>query len=91
MLAWAASCVDADARVVAVRALHAGDGPWLLRIESSRRSIEVVLRAPTPRIDGDMIATNVAALLTADRHSLPAPRLLGADLGGRTAGVPASV
>jgi aminoglycoside phosphotransferase (APT) family kinase protein len=38
-----------------------------------------------------MIATNVAALLVADRHSLPAPRLLGADLGGQTAGVPASV
>jgi aminoglycoside phosphotransferase (APT) family kinase protein len=91
MLAWAAACVDGDARVVGVRALHAGDGPWLLRVESSRRSIEVVLRAPTPRIDGDMIATNVAALLMADRRSLPAPRLLGADLGGQTAGVPASV
>jgi aminoglycoside phosphotransferase (APT) family kinase protein len=38
-----------------------------------------------------MIATNVAALLVADQHSLPAPRLLGADLGGQTAGVPTSV
>ncbi|WP_239097116.1 phosphotransferase family protein [Asanoa ferruginea] len=74
-----------------MRALHAGDGPWLLRVESARRSVEVVLRAPTPRIDGDMIATNVAALLVAERHSLPAPRLLGADVDGRTTGVPASV
>jgi aminoglycoside phosphotransferase (APT) family kinase protein len=89
MLAWAEACVDGV--VVGVRALHAGDGPWLLRVQSSRRSLDVVLRAPTPRIDGDMIATNVAALLMAERHSLPAPRLLGADLGGQIAGVPASV
>jgi aminoglycoside phosphotransferase (APT) family kinase protein len=90
-LKWAAACVDRAARVVDVRALHAGDGPWLLRVESSGRSVQVVLRAPTPRIDGDMIATNVAALLVAERHSLPAPRLLGADLDGRSAGMPASV
>ncbi|MEV4622304.1 aminoglycoside phosphotransferase family protein [Asanoa sp. NPDC049573] len=85
LFAWAAAC--AGGRVRGVRALHAGDGPWLVRLESA----EVVLRAPTPRIDGDMIATNVAALLAADRHSVPAPRLLGSDLSGRVAGVPASV
>ncbi|MEO3752388.1 aminoglycoside phosphotransferase family protein [Streptomyces sp. B6B3] len=91
MLEWAAACVDDAARVVGVRALHAGDGPWLLRVESPRRLVEVVLRAPTPRIDGEMIATNVAALRVAEEHSLPAPRLLGADLDGLAAGVPASV
>ncbi|WP_239084110.1 phosphotransferase family protein [Asanoa ishikariensis] len=67
-----------------MRALHAGEGPWLLRVSS----VEVVLRAPTSRIDNDMIATNVAALLMAERHSLPAPRLLGGTL---IAGVPVSL
>jgi aminoglycoside phosphotransferase (APT) family kinase protein len=91
MLAWAATCVGGDARVLDVRALHAGDGPWLVRVESSGRLIEVVLRAPTSRIDGDMIATNVAALMMAEKHALRAPRLIGVDLGGQAAGAPASV
>ncbi|MDT0441627.1 aminoglycoside phosphotransferase family protein [Streptomyces sp. DSM 41886] len=38
-----------------------------------------------------MIATNVDALVLAERHALPAPRLLGVDLDGRAGGVPASV
>ena len=62
-----------------------------LRVESPRRQLEVVLRAPTSRIDRDFIATNVAALILADQHSLPAPRLIGADLTGQAAGAPASV
>ncbi|SNT60358.1 Predicted kinase, aminoglycoside phosphotransferase (APT) family [Asanoa hainanensis] len=75
--------------MVGVRALHAGAGPWLLRVRSSSgRPVEVVLRAPTPRIDADMIATNVAALEVALRHALPAPRLLGTSV---VAGVPVSV
>ncbi|MEV4539387.1 phosphotransferase [Asanoa sp. NPDC049518] len=87
-LAWAATCVDRAARVVGVLTLHSGEGPWLLRVSARAGLVEVVLRAPTPRIDGDMIATNVAALLMAERHSLPAPRLLGASV---IAGVPVSV
>lgn len=74
-----------------VRALHGGEGPWLLRVESPRGPVRLVLRAPTSRIDGDLIATNVAALTVAERHGLPAPRLLGADLTGSATGVPASV
>jgi aminoglycoside phosphotransferase (APT) family kinase protein len=91
MLVWAAACVAGGARVAGVRALHGGDGPWLLRVESPPRLVGVVLRAPTPRIDDEMIATNVAALMVAEEHSLPAPRLLGADLAGLAAGVPVSV
>lgn len=91
MLAWAARCVDRDARVLSLRALHSGNGPWLLRVESPRRLTEVVLRAPTDRVDGGFIATNVAALLLAEKRGLPAPRLIGADLGGHAAGAPASV
>ncbi|WP_344182075.1 aminoglycoside phosphotransferase family protein [Kribbella lupini] len=74
-----------------MRALHEWQGPWLLRIESRGRLTEAVLRAPTPRIDAAMIATGAAALEFAERHSLPAPRLLGADLLGETAGVPATL
>jgi len=91
VLAWAAACIDSAATVVSVRALHAGEGPWLVSVESSRRLTEVVLRAPTSRIDDDMIATNVAALIVAEKHALPAPRLIGVDLGGHAAGSPASV
>jgi aminoglycoside phosphotransferase (APT) family kinase protein len=92
MLAWAARCVDGGATVVGYRALHAGDGPWLVRVGSPRRLIEVVLRGPTvSRIDGEMLATNVAALMIAEQHGLPAPRLIGVDLGGQEAGAPASV
>ena len=36
-------------------------------------------------------ATNVAALLTAETHAVPAPRLVGANLTGQAAGAPASV
>lgn len=91
MLAWAARCVDGDAGVLGYRALHDGEGPWLVRLSSPRRLTEVVLRAPTSRIDRDFIATNVAALTLAEKHALPAPRLIGADLGGQAAGAPASV
>jgi aminoglycoside phosphotransferase (APT) family kinase protein len=38
-----------------------------------------------------MLATNVAALMIAEKHALPAPRLIGVDLGGQEAGAPASV
>jgi aminoglycoside phosphotransferase (APT) family kinase protein len=38
-----------------------------------------------------MVVTGAAALEVAERHSLPAPRLLGADLLGETTGVPATL
>ncbi|WP_460648901.1 phosphotransferase family protein [Kribbella endophytica] len=91
MLDWAAAAVDGDARVVGVRALHEGQGPWLLWVESRGRLTEAVLRAPTPRIGAAMVATGAAALEVAARHGLPAPRLLGADLPGETTGVPVTL
>ncbi len=51
----------------------------------------MVLRSPSSRISHDPIATNAAALAIAEQYGLPAPRLLGADLDGRDAGVPASL
>lgn len=63
----------------------------MVRVGSPRHLTEVVLRGPTSRIDRDFIATNVAALIMAERHALPAPRLIGVDLDGQAAGAPASV
>jgi aminoglycoside phosphotransferase (APT) family kinase protein len=51
----------------------------------------MVLRCPSSRIGAEQIATNAAALAVAERHGLPAPRLLAADLDGATAGTPASL
>ncbi|MEV5897485.1 phosphotransferase family protein [Nonomuraea fuscirosea] len=57
----------------------------------SDSACSVVLRSPSSRISSDQIATNVAALAVAEKHGLPAPRLLAADLDGRAAGTPASL
>jgi hypothetical protein len=38
-----------------------------------------------------MVATNAAALAVAERHGVSAPRLLGADLDGRDAALPATL
>ncbi|MFF0338735.1 aminoglycoside phosphotransferase family protein [Kribbella sp. NPDC004875] len=83
--AWAATWCGAPIREV--RPLHGAQGPWLLVAGETR----CILRAPTPRIDATMIATAAAALQVAERHRLPAPRLLAADLTGEHAGVPASL
>ena len=81
-----------DDRIGAVRSLHDGESPWwvdLVAPGGARWS--VVLRAPSSRIGPDLIATNAAALLVAEKHGLTAPRLLAADLDGRAAGVPATL
>ena len=91
MLDWAAAAIGVGARIVMVRALHDGQGPWRLRIETRGHRTEAVLRAPTPRVDAAMVATAAAALEVAERHRLPAPRLIGADLLGDVTGVPATL
>ncbi|WP_432950933.1 phosphotransferase family protein [Kribbella sp. CA-253562] len=91
MLEWAAECVGGGARVVTVRALHGREGPWLLGISTPEGVRKVVLRAPTSRIDAEMIVTGAAALEVAERHGVPAPRLVGRDLEGSAAGVPATL
>lgn len=83
---WAAGCVGGGAVVVSVRPLHGEQGPWRVTVEVGGRRQDVVLRAVTPRIDAEMIATGAAALQVAERYGVPAPRLLGVDLE-----VPASV
>lgn len=88
---WAAGVIGTRARIVARRALHAGEGPWLLQVDHAGRLVETVLRAPTSRIGAGGIACNAEALLVAADHDMPAPRLLGWDRTGDAAGVVASV
>lgn len=56
-----------------------------------RITVAVVLRTPSSRIDSEMIGTNAAALLVAEQHGLPAPRLRAADLSGHVTGMAATV
>ncbi|MGH2368846.1 MAG: phosphotransferase family protein [Chloroflexota bacterium] len=91
VLRWAADAVGAGANVVAVKGLHEGSSPWLLRIEHGGSTREVVLRV-AGRIFPWQIATGAAALRVAEAHGLAAPRLIASDLDGRdTGGVPATL
>lgn len=84
LLAWAAAAIGHQVREI--HPLHADQGPW--RVVAGA---EYVLRAPTPRVGASMIATGAVALQMAEKHGLPAPRLVAADLSGAEAGVPASL
>jgi aminoglycoside phosphotransferase (APT) family kinase protein len=87
VLVWAADQVGAGARVVAVQGLRAGAGPWRLRIDRRGKASEVVLRVGDLH-SREQLATEAAALAFAEEHKLAAPRLLAADLDGKTAGWP---
>jgi aminoglycoside phosphotransferase (APT) family kinase protein len=92
MLDWAAAAIGRGARISKVRALHRGQGPWQLRIEHCGGTTDAVLRAPTPpQINAAMVATAAAALEVAERHGLPAPRLIDGDLTGAVTGVPTTL
>ncbi|GAA1113571.1 hypothetical protein GCM10009630_08570 [Kribbella jejuensis] len=84
LLAWAATTVGP---ILEVHPLHDNQGPWRL----ITRNTSAVLRAPTLRVGPAMIATGATALQLAERHHLPAPRLLNVDLSGSHAGVSASL
>jgi len=78
--------------VTAIRSLHDGESPWWINLRSPDDSPSaVVLRTPSRRVWPDRVATNAAALAVAEKYGLPAPRLLGTDLDGRDAGVPATL
>lgn len=91
LLSWAAETFGDGARVVAVRPLHSGIGPWLLGVEHRRGRSQVVLRGPTSRSSPEGIICNAQALQTAARHALPAPQLLRIDRDGSKAGAVATV
>ncbi|WP_433222471.1 phosphotransferase family protein [Dactylosporangium sp. CS-047395] len=66
-------------RLTALRSLHGGESPWWFEVTAPDRSVyPLVLRYPSSRITAGQIATNAAALRVAERHGLPAPRLLAA-------------
>ncbi|MCY1136454.1 phosphotransferase [Actinoplanes sp. Pm04-4] len=88
VLAWLAKHLSPDTRM---RSLHGGESPWWVDATTSFGPLSAVLRCPSSRISGEQIVTNVAALAVAEKHGLPAPRLLAADVDGREAGVPASL
>jgi aminoglycoside phosphotransferase (APT) family kinase protein len=78
--------------VSAVRSLHGGESPWWIDLTASDGStFSAVLRFPSTRISPAQIATNAAALAVAEKHGLPAPRLLAADLDGGAAETSASL
>lgn len=98
VLEWAARAVGRGARVARVEALRENPGtrgPWLLHIAHRGREVRALLKtgAAAPgatRLEvgavslRDSFATEAAALELAERHRLPAPRLIAADLEGRT-------
>lgn len=93
VLDWAAAVIGSGATVDSVDSLHGGHSPWLLRIEHNGQARKVILRE---RVPGRMVspfhlATGAAALRVAAQHGLTAPRLLGADLDGHAAGIPATL
>jgi aminoglycoside phosphotransferase (APT) family kinase protein len=79
--------------VTDVQGLREGAGPWLIRFEGSGAVDAAVLRVG----DGDsslvreQLATEVAALLLAERHALATPRLISADLDGEESGLVAAL
>lgn len=88
VLRWAAQVVGVGARVVDVKWLRAGAGPWRLRFDQAGKAIETVLRVGD-NSSRQQLATEAAALGFAEAHRLAAPRLLAVDLDGAAAGRPA--
>lgn len=78
-LRWAARAVAPGARVTEVRGLREGAGPWLIRFEGV---VDAAVLRISELSDRQQLATEVAALVLAERHALAAPRLIAADLDG---------
>src|SRR5438067_379768 len=88
MLAWVAAAIGTGARVTKVRPVHGDETPWQLSIEHEGGTTDAVLRTPRHpwHIGPSMIATGGAALEVAERHGLPAPRLIAANFDGSATG-----
>src|SRR6266511_2145182 len=90
VLRWAPDQEKKSARIVAVKGMRAGAGPWRLGIDHGGETVEAVLRIGDPDIGSRRrLATEAAALALAEEHRLAAPRLLAVDLDGDTTGRPA--
>ncbi|QFZ24318.1 aminoglycoside phosphotransferase family protein [Saccharothrix syringae] len=87
VLRWAERAMAPGARVTGVRGLRAGSNPWLVRVGGAGAADAAVLRVcPVDDPNRGEYAPQVAALLLAERHDLPAPRLIAADLDGEATG-----
>jgi aminoglycoside phosphotransferase (APT) family kinase protein len=87
-LVWAAGLIGHGAMVVVAKGLREGGNPWSLQIEHEGRTIEAVLKTADPDDPGGF-ATEIAALRLADERRIGAPRILGLDATGSSAGTPA--
>lgn len=92
VIRWAANAIGQNAAITARKSLHGDVSPWLLKIVHDGKSYDVVLRIPVPgRIEAALILTNATALLMAEKHDSPSPRLIACDRTGGTAGEVASL
>ena len=85
ILAWAARTVHRTGKVVVSQGMRAGGSPWLLRVEGGGAVTDLVLKTGDAGQRAEL-CTEAAALQLAERSSLPAPRLMAADLRGEEAG-----
>src|SRR6266508_3005438 len=86
VLRWAADQVGTSARIVAVKGMRAGAGPWRLGIDHGGETVEAVLRIGDPDIGSRRrLATEAAALALAvelDGDTTGRPALLMTVLAG---------
>lgn len=95
-LSWAITTLSPGALLVEVCDLHDGFGPWLVRCAppSSSPVYAGVLRVAADAADGkgpQYVRTEAAAMRIAEQFGVAAPRLVGLDAEGRSAGRVASV
>ncbi len=96
VLRWAARAIGGTS-VVSVESLsrsgHRDSGTFRLRVEgASAGTTDVILKLTVPRwINDRMVITNARALQLAEAHSLPAPRLIAADVDGSASGTVATL
>jgi aminoglycoside phosphotransferase (APT) family kinase protein len=89
MLEWAIRMLVPGGSLVGVTALREGGPPWLVRVRSANGVVEGVLRPGGPPGDEArrrLASIELAALGMCERHGVPAPRVLAADLDGIEAG-----
>jgi hypothetical protein len=75
-LAWAQSALGGTGPVEVLRPLREGGAPWLLRVMTATGNRDAVL-APG---DADGVRTEVAGLVHAHLHGIPAPEVYATDL-----------
>lgn len=83
--AWIASSTGCSSAAVSIEELRPGGPPWLLRFNDGGTITGCVLKTGTRGQQAEL-ATEAAALALAEKHGLPTPRLIAADLTGEQAG-----